>query len=297
MRIITRGDFDGLACTVLLREILAIEGIHFVHPKDVQDGKVQATPNDIVVNLPYIPGCGLWFDHHISEQKNLPPSFCGRFEIAPSCARVVYHHYAQEFGEQLGFYLDLIEAADKIDSAKLSVEDIRNPQGWVLLALTLDPRSGVGGEYQRYFLHLADLIQTHPIDHVLQDPEVKKVTDRLRQEQEEFVALLRAHTRIEGKVIVTDFRGIPVKPAGNRFLIYTLFPKALYEIRMVDGPAGVTVFAVGASIFNWERKVNIGELLQQYGGGGHVGAGTAQVPSEKAETVLAEILATLHARS
>lgn len=295
MRIVTRGDFDGLASSVLLTEVEKVREIRFVHPKDAQDGKVEADEDDIVVNIPYIKGCGLWFDHHVSEEKVTPgiEKIEGRFEIAPSCARVIYNHYVGENPEELAPFDVLLEAADKLDSAQLSMEEVTTPEGWILLGLTLDPRSGLGPEFRKYFRWLVEYVKELPIEKVLQHPEVKKRTDRVLLEQEKFKKEAEQHAKQDGNVIITDFRGMAEKPVGNRFLVFTMFPEANIEMRLFDGHKGAVVIAVGHSIFNRTCDVNVGEMLRPYGGGGHKGAGTVQVGQEKAEATIAEILQRL----
>ncbi len=293
MRIVTRGDFDGLTSSVLISLVEDIREIRFVHPKDAQDGKVEADEEDIVINLPYIEGCGLWFDHHISETANLPENYNGRFEMAPSCARVIYNHYADEHREALDRFKDLLEATDRLDAADLTMDDVTEPEGWILLGLTLDPRSGLGPEFRKYFRWLVEYIKELPLEKVLKHPEVKKRTDRVLHEQEEFKRILQDHAKADGNVIVTDFRDLQEKPVGNRFLIYTLFPEANVEVRLFNGVSGTTVVAVGHSIFNRTCTVNVGETLKEYGGGGHKGAGTCQLKPEEAETKVSEIVERL----
>jgi len=295
MRIITRGDFDGLVSTVLLTEVEEIREIRMVHPKDAQDGKVKAESDEIVVNLPYIKGCGLWFDHHVSEEDKVPDksAYKGRFEIAPSCARVIYNHYAQHQATTFARFGAMLEACDRLDSAQLTMDEVQNPTGCVLLGVTLDPRSGLGPEFQKYFRWLAEYIKEVPIEKVLKHPEVEKRTRRVSEEQEDFNALLRKHTQLDGNVIVTDFRNLKDKPVGNRFLVYAMYPEANVEVRLFNGHQGAVVLAVGHSIFNRTCKVNIGKLLAQYGGGGHVGAGTAQLTATHAERLIYEIVGIL----
>jgi hypothetical protein len=295
MRIVTRGDFDGLASSVLLTEIHQVREIRFVHPKDAQDGKVDADEEDIVVNVPYVQGCGLWFDHHVSEEAKVPDigKFKGAFATAPSAARVVYDYYKKDHGAKLAKYAELLEATDRLDAAQLTLEDVTNPQGWILLGLTLDPRSGLGPEFRKYFRWLVEYIKELPLDKVLAHPEVKKRTDRVLKEQQEFKSILGGRAKLDGNVIVVDFRNMPEKPVGNRFLVYTMFPEGNVEMRLFDGHKGAVVVAAGHSIFNRTCNVNIGELLKTYGGGGHRGAGTTQLPPETAEAQMAEILATL----
>ena len=297
MRIVTRGDFDGLSSCVFVSMCESVREIRFIHPKDAQDGRVIADAEDIVINLPYIKGCGLWFDHHTSEKDFQPKDndYQGRFEIAPSCARVIYNYYKDRFADKFTPFMNLLEATDRLDSATLSLEDVTNPSGWILLGLTLDPRSGLGPEFRKYFRWLVEYIKELPMEKVLAHSEVKRRTDRVLHEQEEFKALLKKYSRQDGKVIITDFRELVEKPVGNRFLVYTLYPDANVEMRIFHGFNGTVVVAVGHSIFNRTCKVNVGELLKKYGGGGHAGAGTIQVPTEEADAKIKEIFEILNA--
>lgn len=297
MRIVTRGDFDGLASSVLLSACEDIREIRFIHPKDAQDGRVEADEEDVVVNLPYIKGCGMWFDHHVSEEKKTEqmPAFKGRFEMAPSCARVIYNFYKETKPKELEAYRDLLEATDRLDAAQLTLEDVTNPDGWILLGLTLDPRSGLGPEFRKYFRWLVEYIKELPLDKVMKHPEVKRRTDRVLHEQEIFKDILKSHAKVNGKVIVTDLRDLVEKPVGNRFLVYTLFPECNVEVRLFHGFNGTVVVAVGHSIFNRTCNINAGMLLQEYGGGGHFGAGTAQLPAEEADPKINEIIQRLNA--
>lgn len=297
MRIVTRGDFDGLASSVLISLCEDVREIRFIHPKDAQDGRVEADEEDIVINLPYIPGCGMWFDHHVSEEKKTVGigEFKGRFEMAPSCARVIYNFYKDTHGDKFKNFMDFLDATDRLDAAQLSMDDVINPQGWILLGLTLDPRSGLGPEFRKYFRWLVEYIKELPLEKVMKHPEVKRRTDRVLHEQETFKQILQGHCKLKGKVIVTDLRDLIEKPVGNRFLVYTMFPDANVEVRLFHGFNGTVVVAVGHSIFNRTCKVNAGMLLQEYGGGGHFGAGTAQLPAEEADAKIAEILARLNA--
>lgn len=298
MRLITRSDFDGLACAVLLREVEQVDSVEFVHPKDVQDGKVEVGRNDILTNLPYVRGVGLWFDHHSSEiaRNEDTVTFRGRFEVAPSAARVVYSHYGPE---KLRKYEALLAVVDRVDSAQLSMDEVTDPKGWMLLSYVMDPRTGLAYHHgyripnRELMAKMIDLIAAHPDDPaaVLADPDVKERIDRYFAQQEEFARVMREHSRLDGNVIVTDLRGAGDLPAGNRFLIYTMFPSANIQLRVFDGRKNeFIVVAVGHSIFNRTSKTDVGALMQRYGGGGHRGAGTCQLPLAEAEAKIAEIL-------
>lgn len=292
MRVLTRGDMDGLASIVLLGLVETISEIAFAHPKAMQDGSIKVNSNDIIINLPYVPGCGMWFDHHISEEIKLKDigSFKGSFSVAPSTARVIFDFYKSP---KFATYKELLEATDRMDSGRLTMEDVTNPSGWILLGLTLDPRSGLGMEFRDYFRHLVDDVRNFPLETVLKNYDVKARCQRVLQEQDEFKAALQEHSRQDGKVIITDFRKTKTLPAGNRFLVYTVYPQANVEVRIFPGVLGNTIVAAGHSIFNRTCKVNIGKLMAEYGGGGHFGAGTCQVPTDIADIKIAEIIKKL----
>ena len=293
MRVLTRGDLDGLTSAVFISLVEKVTEVKFAHPKDVQDGKVPCDDQDVVVNLPYVPGCGLWFDHHVSEKGKLDGigKFKGAFEVAPSAARVVANYYkSPEFKK----YDELLEATDRLDSAQLTQKDVTDPEGWILLGYTLDPRTGLGPEFQKYFRWLVEYVKEVPISKILQHPEVQKRADRVLKEQAEYRNLLKANSKSDGTVIVTDLRAVRDAAIGTRFLIYTLYPKCNVEVRIFRGKEGKTVnCAIGHSIFDRSCKVSAGDLCASYGGGGHFGAGTCQLPLEKAEGLIKDIIAKL----
>ena len=289
MRLITRGDLDGLTSAVLLTFVEDLDGgIELVHPKDMQDGLVEVTAKDIIVTLPYHPNCGMWFDHHISQERNSKVNkFEGKYSLAP---RLIYEYYDHpEFPK----YQELIEETDRVDSATLNLEDVVDPKSWILISYTIDPRSGLGG-FKDYFLQMVDWIKTNTVEELLEIPEVKKRCDLILSEQENFEKLLLEHSRAEDNVIINDFREVKDIPVGNRFLVYALFPEGNISIRVFYGrEKGVVVAALGHSIFNRTSKTDVGNLMAKYGGGGHKGAGTCQLPLEEAEEKIAEIVAQM----
>jgi oligoribonuclease NrnB/cAMP/cGMP phosphodiesterase (DHH superfamily) len=294
MRIITRGDLDGLTCAVLIKEMEDVSEVVFVHPRDLQDGKVEVKEGDVIANLPYDPRCEMWFDHHVSEEQRVQPpdDLRGAHGEAPSAARLIYDYYDDE---KLKRFERLVEETDRMDSAKLNVDDVVDPQGYVLLFYTIDPRTGLG-QFQEYFNRLVELIRTQPVDQVLDDPEVKERSQKILAEQDQFAAFLKENSRLEDNVVITDIRGKKDAPRGNRFLIYTLFPDCNVSLRIFDGKGGQNlVGAIGHNIFNRTCKTNVGELCAEYGGGGHVGAGTVQFGHDEAEAKFAEIIGKMKA--
>jgi hypothetical protein len=291
MRSLTRGDMDALTSAVFLTMVKDIGEIRFAHPKDVQDGNVEVDHEDIIVNLPYVPGCGMWFDHHASEASKLEEigKFEGRFEVAPSCARVVYNHF-EETQSAFDDYSDLLVATDRVDAAQLDEEDVVRPSGWILLAYTLDPRSGLGPQFQKYFRWLVEYVKEVPVEKVLEHPEVHKRAYRVQMETAQLEELLSKFGQLDGTVILTDLRDAPPVPAGNRFLVYSMFPDANVELRVFWGKGREkVVLAAGHSIFNRTCNVHIGELFGKMGGGGHKGAGTVQIDPDKAEDTINEV--------
>jgi len=303
-RLVTRSDFDGLVCGMLLKELSLIDDIAFVHPKDMQDGKVPITPRDITTNLPYVPGCHLAFDHHASEvirASGRPPANHVINPHAPSAARVVYEYYGGRgaFGR---ISEDLMQAVDKGDSAQFTREEILDPQGWVLLNFLMDSRTGLGrfrdfriSNYE-LMMQLIDHCRDHSIEEILALPDVRERVDLYREHQERFREQVLRRTRVHGTLAVLDLREEEVIYAGNRFMIYALFPQCDISMHVMWGlKRQNTVFAVGKSILDRSSPVHVGELCLSYGGGGHHAAGTCQVENDRADAVRAELVARITA--
>ncbi|MCL5036427.1 MAG: exopolyphosphatase [Chloroflexi bacterium] len=298
MRLLTRSDFDGLACAVLLKEAGVIDDRKFVHPKDIQDGKIEATENDVLANIPYVEGAGMWFDHHSSEfqRGSTGKDFKGDCRIAPSAAHVIYDYYGgkDKFGDHLGW---LLEAVDKSDTASFTIDEVLHPTGGTLLSFIMDARTGLG-RYRTYRISnyqlmdkLIELCQHLSLEEILEDPDVKERIERYFADEGAFKEFLKEHSWSEGNVIITDLREFEDQPAGNRFMIYALFPEQNISIRLIKGKLSDTVvFAVGHSIFNKTSKTDVGKLMLSYGGGGHPPAGTCQVKAEDADRALKEMI-------
>ena len=307
-RLVTRSDFDGLVCAVLLRELDMVDDILFVHPKDVQDGKVDITPRDITTNLPYDPRAYLVFDHHHSETvrggAGVEPRTNHVIDAnAPSAARVVYEYYgaAARFPTVSD---EIMAAVDQADSAQYSLKEILHPDGWVLLNFLMDARTGLGrfrdfriSNYQ-LMMQLIEFCRTHTVDEILALPDVRERVDVYFAQAEAFKAQLERCTTVHGEVVVLDLRDEEIIHAGNRFMIYALFPECTVSVHLMWGRAQQnSVLAVGKSIINRSSPVNIGEICLRYGGGGHAAAGTCQVPHMQADRVLSEIIEAINTTS
>jgi nanoRNase/pAp phosphatase (c-di-AMP/oligoRNAs hydrolase) len=302
-RLVTRSDFDGLVCAVLLKQLDLVEDILFVHPKDVQDGLVEIGPGDITTNLPYAPGAHLVFDHHHSETLR-NPTLAANHVIdpdAPSAARVVYDYYGGP-DRFPNISPELMRAVDQADSARYSLEEVLHPSGWVLLNFLMDSRTGLGrfrefriSNYQ-LMMQLIDACQRHDIDEILQLPDVRERVDLYNQHAEPFAEQLRRCTTLHGTVAVVDLRPEEVIYAGNRFMVYALFPESSVSAHVLWGKQRQnTVIAVGKSILNRSSAADIGALMLSYGGGGHANAGTCQVAHDDADRVVRELVGHLNA--
>ncbi len=288
MRIVTRPDFDGIVCAVLLMQAENIDAdILWVEPNEIQKGQINILKNDIMANLPYSPDCGLWFDHHISNKP--AQDFKGAFAIAPSAAGVIYKYY-KEKKKLVNNYDELILNTDIIDAADLNIDQVRYPENYpyILLSMTIKNH-----DYQDilYWNRLVDLLMEKNIDHVIADPEVKKRCQSVIKENTAFEKHLLTHTEINSKISITDFRSLDIVPDGNRFLTYSLFPETIASIKLrFDGPEHKNVqLSIGQSIFKKECNVNIGKLLARFGGGGHAGAGGCTLDVSTADKILEEI--------
>jgi nanoRNase/pAp phosphatase (c-di-AMP/oligoRNAs hydrolase) len=301
-RLITRSDFDGLVCAVLLKQMDLIDDIKFVHPKDMQDGKIEVTDRDITTNLPYVPGVHLSFDHHSSEtMRNAVLTNHIIHPDAPSAARVVFDHYggSSRFGDRFN---EMMEAVDKGDSAQFSHDEILDPQGWVLLNYLMDSRTGLGrfrefrvSNYQ-LMMDLIDYCATHGIADILKLPDVMERVELYLEHAEKAKAQLQLCTTVHHNVAVIDLRREETIYAVNRFMVYALFPLTNISIHVMWGVQKQnTVCAVGKSITNRTSNVNIGALMLVHGGGGHENAGTCQIANERADAVLNELVARINA--
>jgi len=302
MRLLTRSDFDGLACAAILKELKVIDNWKFVHPKDMQDGLVEVTEEDVLANVPYVKGCKMWFDHHSSESERLDSDieFEGESRIADSAARVIYDYYNGK--ETLPHFESMIVAVDKVDAAKLTHDEILNPEGWVLLGFIMDPRTGLGRfrdfRISNYVLmeNLIDACAEQDIDEILKNPDVEERVKMYFEQDALFREMILKYTRVEGNAIITDLRNVETIYTGNRFLIYSLFPDQNISIWMVDGRDKQNCpIAVGHSVLNRTCKTNVGALMLKYGGGGHFQVGTCQVPYEDADKVIGEMVSSMAA--
>ena len=302
-RLVTRSDFDGLACAVLLNDLNLIDEIKFVHPKDMQDGKIEISERDITTNLPFVPGVHLAFDHHLSETFRNPGERPNHiiYPDAPSAARVVFEHYGGKNRFPAPF-TEMMIAVDKSDTANFTRQEILDPQDWVLLSYLMDSRTGLGrfrefrvSNYQ-LMMDLIAYCRNHGIDDILALPDVKERVDLYFEHSAKAKEQIKRCTRVYKNLAVLDLRNEETIFAVNRFMIYALFPEANISIHILWGVQKQnTVFATGKSIVNRTSNTSIGGLMLSYGGGGHENAGTCQIANDRADAVLQELILKINA--
>ena len=305
-RLLTRSDMDGLVSAVLLRELGMLGSVEFAHPKDMQDGLIQVNERDIITNLPYVEGCGLCFDHHSSEERRLDGRPTPGYVLEPnakSAARVVYDFYGGLSAfPRIG--LDMMEAVDKADSADFTREDVLEPKGWALLSFLMDARTGLGRfrdfRISNYdlMMQLIDCCRDMGIDEILALPDVAERVALYREHHERFVEQLQRVGEVHDNLVVLDLRGEEIIYAGNRFVVYALFPDCDISMHVMWGRARRnTVYTVGKSIFDRNNCVDVGELMLRHGGGGHHAAGTCQGPNERADELKSTLIDQIVTRS
>ena len=296
LRIVTRPDFDGIVCAVLIYEAEGIdEPVLWIEPGQVQNGEVTIKEGDIMANLPYDKRCSMWFDHHVSNQTDA--DIPGAFALAPSAAGVAYEYY-RNLGRIEKKFDELIKATDIIDAADLSRDMVLQPEKYpyLLLSMTIKNRDDSDPPYWN---RLVSLLRDRNISEIIEDVEVKQRCDMVVEENRAFEKILKAHTRLDGNITITDFREMEKAPSGNRFLVYSLFPDAMasIKIRHDHKDKNRVIVSIGRSIFNDRFQVNIGTLLSRYGGGGHAGAGGCSMEAGNADTYLDQILAIMKKNS
>ena len=304
MRLITRSDFDGLVCGALLKEAGIIDSWKFAHPKDLQDGLVKVNENDCLANVPFVDGCGLWFDHHSSEHERLELTgkYKGESRLTPSCARIIYEYYGGQ--QRFPQFDEMMEAVDKVDSGNLTVEEVLNPKGWILIGFLMDPRTGLGrwreftiSNYQ-LMEKLIDACRTMTTEEILNLSDVRERIEVYFEQAEKFKEMVAKYTKVDGNLIISDLRGVDPIYSGNRFMIYSMYPEQNISAWIVNGRGGHGCSAaVGYSIINKTATLEVGALMLKYGGGGHRKVGTCQFSDETMGTELPKMLAELTALS
>ncbi len=294
MRIVTRGDMDGLTGAVIVALNETVDGIELIHPQDITSGSAEIGSNDVLINLPYHPNCKMWFDHHLhtATYAEPPKDFKGAYGLAPSAARLVYDYYGG--AEKMPKLAELVHETDRMDSANLRPSDVTDPQDYIKIGFTVDSRTGIGA-FEDYFLTLYEMMRRYtPAEEILKHPAVVERCRRMEAGEADFRKALRMHSRVDHNVIITDFRSLKKAPIGNRFIVYALYPEVNVSVRLHWGPGKNFVVAViGHSIFNRTCTVDVGNLAATFGGGGHRGAGSIPLDPETTDEKLAQIIDAL----
>ena len=291
MRIVTRPDFDGVVCAALLKNIYTTtEPILWIEPYELKERTHEITNNDIIANLPYVDGCALWFDHHYSNKINVP--FKGAFELTPSAAHIIYNYYRDSFKND---FTELVKVTDDIDSANFTIDHILHPEKYscILLDATI---SGKKKEDRPYWDMITDMLMSMTIDEIMDNSDVKQRSELAIEQNRTFGRYLQKYSAMNKHTVITDFRSLDKEPKGNRFLIYSLFPECHVDarIRYAREDREKVILTLGHNIFNKKSAVNVGDLMAQYGGGGHFGAGSCSFHVNKAEEYIESIIDKLN---
>lgn len=303
-KLLTRADLDGIMSATLLKKFGLIDEVEFCHPKDMQDGKIEVTDNNIITNLPYNENAHFVFDHHFSEDVRAYNRKSNHIinPVAKSATRVIYEYFggADKFPQG---WDEMLDSVDKADSGNVTEDEIKKPKGWLMLNYLLDPRTGLGRYDSKFRLknfdfmkHVIDIIQTtSDIQDILDDPDVKSRVNFYMLEQEKFIEQLKRCSTVKDNVVIVNYKDEKEIHVGNRFMVYTLFPQCNVSIHKIMGADGTkTVFAVGKSVINRTSQLNVAELMSEHGGGGHRNAGTCQVLHSEADKVLENIIENLN---
>jgi oligoribonuclease NrnB/cAMP/cGMP phosphodiesterase (DHH superfamily) len=299
MRLLTRDDFDGLVCAALLTEKGIVDEFKFVHPRDVQNNSVAVTANDVLANVPYAKGCGLWFDHHSSEEERLEFNdlkFEGDSRGAPSAAQVIWEYYGgiKTFGKH---FLPLLDAVNKYDSADLTLDEILLAEDWIMIAFIIDPRTGLSEATdfkitnEQFVRNMIQYCRTMTVEEILKIPDVQERAQRYNEQQILFKDMLRRCTTFDRNVVLTNLLNEDTVYCGNRFIVFASHPDQNIEIRLGwDKEKRNVNIQCGHSILNRTSKTNVGKLMYKYGGGGHGKVGSCRVPVDKWQETTTEIL-------
>ncbi len=271
MRIVTRGDIDGVTSSILVSEMEDVKDIALIHPQDITDKRFSITSKDILINVPYDPACAMWFDHHAHTIMPRSDGFKGSHALKDSAARVVYEHYDSP---ELNKYEHIVDETDRFDSGRLTKEDVLDPKGMAMLGFLMDPRTGVWSGYKDFFKDIVRRLRKRSVEELLMEADLSIRASRYKRNEKTFQDVLRSHSEVHANVVKTDFRTLVKQPVGNRFIIFTIYPDANVSVRIQPGPANRFVaVTIGHNIFNRTCKTDVGRLCREYGGGGLTGAG------------------------
>ncbi len=290
MRIVTRPDFDGVVCAVLLRDIFEItEPVKWIEPYEMKNRAGEIVEGDIIANLPYSEGCSLWFDHHLSNRTDA--DFEGAFREAPSAAGIIFEYYKGKFSRD---FTELVHQTDRIDSADITMDEVLNSADYpfMLLSSTI---SGRGEEDEAYWNRVVGLLLYRTVEQVMEDEEVRVRYSAVLEKDRIYSSILKEHTEVLKNISVTDFRALEIEPKGNRFLVYSLFPDILVDVKIRYNKNDRTriVLSMGQNIFKKGNRINLGEIASLYDGGGHRGAGSCSFPVSEAEETIRKITEVL----
>lgn len=300
-RLVTKGDFDGIACAILLKVLAMIDEVKFCHPNDVETGNVEITSNDIIAGLPYRETAYMVFDNYPTRGKKVSPKKANLVvdTSASSTAMVIYRYFG---GEKTfpNISKEMMLEVDKGYRAQYTIDDILYPSNWRLLGYLTDMRTGLE-DSQRFSvshyqmeMNLINYCKDHTILEILSLPEVEERLKTYFSYIDECKDQILRCSTIYYNLVVVDMRDERVIYPGNRFIVYALFPECNVSLQVTsDIINNKTIFVASKSIIDRSYKANIGEIMSRYGGGGHANAGTCRVDNDRAREVLEGLIKRL----
>lgn len=149
-KLITDSDTDGIVCAAMLLRVFPDLKVHFSSPSDMQDNNlpVEVDKDTIITDLPYVDGCGLYFDHHSSNKPD--KQINGVWQAAPSAARIIFEYYKKQV--PLTDFVEFLPILDRFDEGALTREDVKDPSFYLKFIYSTKKISHI------YYKHLIELL-------------------------------------------------------------------------------------------------------------------------------------------
>jgi oligoribonuclease NrnB/cAMP/cGMP phosphodiesterase (DHH superfamily) len=304
-KIITHNDFDGIVSASICAWVLKIERLVFTGPLSITKSQITITEKDVVCDLPYPLQCGLWFDHHEGNLQELEyrridsKSIPGRFDLKPSCSRVVYEYFSER--KELPFYfLQAVEESDVIDSFSYSsIEDWRKETPGKVIDSTLKLRFRTNEEQFSHMRNLVHELRNRSIEEVSHLDFVQKRLKQYREEEGRMLRIIENSSFFleqdkRREIIVIDLTSYQRRPHLIKNLAFLTYPEALGVLEvynLIDQGVKTTDLGFSMSLsINGNRQgktKNIGEIMRGLNiGDGHPGAAAGTVRCSSKQEML-----------
>ena len=303
-KIVTHHDFDGLVSASVCAWALKIEKVIFAGPLAIARSQLTIAERDVVCDFPSPPQGGLWFDHHEGNLQELtyrridPASIPGRFDLKPSCSRVVYEYFSERTGLP-SYFLSAVEEADQLDSFSfLSIEDWRKETPGKIIEFALKSHFPTNEEKVSYMRDVFRQLRDRSIEEVSTLPSVQKRLKQYREEEGRMLSIIKSSSHFldqdnQKEVAVIDLTPYQRRPYLIKNLAFLLYPEALavlevYNLLDHGVKSNDLGFSMSLSINgNKSNKRNIGEIMRTLNiGDGHPGAAAGTIRCRSKQEML-----------